>query len=180
MGALLRAQRGHEDREELVGPHAQASTHHRSSLCRDRCRNTVVNDPDPLRPVAELEQLWNLNLADDDRPVHARRDESVEGFSVDSRRRAWPEMLVRQMGRSCPPGDQVTDDMSVDALRDSEVRLERRESKRSPQPAHVEAVSHVGAGRGYATASELVEERPFADERQDGDVELRAERRDEV
>src|SRR5437762_8240857 len=66
----------------------------------------------------------------------------------------------------------MTHDVGIDALRDHEVRTELDMAKRAPQAGQVRAPPHVSAVDRDRLASKLVEERAFAHEREDRDVEL--------
>jgi hypothetical protein len=76
--------------------------------------------------MAELDQLWNLDAADGDRAVYSRSHEPSQSLTVHSSRGTWThiEVLIYHMRRPCTAGDQMADNVGVDALSHNEVRLE--------------------------------------------------------
>src|SRR5206468_2274897 len=80
--------------------------------------------------------------------------------------------------RPCPPGDQMADNVGVDALSHHKVRPELDMAKGPAQTTHIGAPLHVSTADRDALASELVEKWALTYQRQDRDVELPAKRGD--
>jgi hypothetical protein len=99
---------------------------------------------------------------------------------METSRRTWACVFIRDVQRTGTPGDEVAYNVSVDALRDRQIGVVANESNRTAQAGKIEPIAHMSAGHGYAASSKLAEERPFENEREHEDVELRAEGRDEL
>jgi hypothetical protein len=98
---------------------------------------------------------------------------------MQARRKARSGMFICDMCGADPASDQMADYVSIDALRDNQLRPELDVAKRPPEPYEVRPSVHVRTGNVDPFGAQLVKEGPLGHECEDRDPEVLTKRRDQ-
>src|SRR6185437_2889687 len=143
-GILFWAEGRDENRQVSVASHGKLRSHRRRRFRGHDLGNAVRDYPNSIPPVAELQESRNLPLADGDRAIHPRPHYSCQNLSMPSPRGPRPEVEVlrRDVRRADFSRDQMTDDMSVDAVRHNNGGSQLMQAQRSAETDDVQPVAH--------------------------------------
>ena len=180
---FFRAKSCDEDCQESVAFYAKSRSHRRRRCGGHDLGDAVLDYPNSIPPVAELQESRNLALGDSYRTIHARPHHSCQSLSMPSPRSPWPEvkMFRRNVGRADFSRDEMTDDMGVGAVRHNNGRSQFVLAQRPDETDDVEPVAHARAPDVDPTESQLLEERTLVNQRQNRDVVASvAKRRNEL